>query len=98
MGGPPRSSDRTNQLLINPFASYHFAEGWSLGTSPNITTNWLTSGGKWTVPIGGSPGKALTLGDLPLKLDFDAYYNAIRPKAGNDNWLLQVTLTLLFPK
>jgi hypothetical protein len=98
LGGPPRSSDRTNQLLINPFASYHFAEGWSLGTSPNITTNWLTSGGKWTVPIGGGPGKAFELGDLPLKLDFDAYYNAIRPKAANDTWLLQVTLTLLFPK
>jgi hypothetical protein len=44
------------------------------------------------------PGKAFTLGDLPLKLDFDAYYNAIRPKADQDTWLLQVTLTLVFPK
>jgi hypothetical protein len=32
-----------------------------------------------------------------MKLDFDAYYNAIRPKAGNETWLLQVTLTFQFP-
>ena len=24
----------------------------------------------------------------PLKLDFDTYYNAVRPKAGNQTWLL----------
>ena len=50
-GGPPSSSDRTNQLLLNPFVSYHFAEGWSVGSSPNITTNWIASGGKWTCPL-----------------------------------------------
>jgi hypothetical protein len=27
LGSPPGSSDRTNQLLLNPFVSYHFAEG-----------------------------------------------------------------------
>ena len=24
----------------------------------------------------------------PMKLDFDTYYNAVRPKAGNQTWLL----------
>jgi hypothetical protein len=32
-----------------------------------------------------------------MKLDFSAYYNAIRPKAGNDTWLLQVKLTFQVP-
>jgi hypothetical protein len=36
-GGPPESSDRTNSLLVNPFISYHFDDGWSIGSSPNIT-------------------------------------------------------------
>jgi len=44
IGSPPGDSDRTNQLLLNPFVSYHFAEGWSVGSSPNITTNWIASG------------------------------------------------------
>ena len=49
------------------------------------------------VPVGGGFGKAFHLGDQAVKLDFDAYYNAIRPKAGNDTWLLQVKLTFQFP-
>jgi hypothetical protein len=32
-----------------------------------------------------------------LKLALDAYYNAIRPNAGNETWLLQATLTFIFP-
>src|SRR5215831_3638112 len=88
-GGPPG----TNQLLLNPIVSYHFAEGWSVGSSPNITANWIASGGKWTVPVGGGFGKAVRLGEQPIKLDLDAYYNAIRPKAANETWLLQFALT-----
>jgi hypothetical protein len=96
-GGPPGSSDRTNQLLLNPFVSYHFGEGWSVGSSPNITTNWIASGGKWTVPVGGGFAKAVRLGEQPIKLDLDAYYNAIRSKAANETWLLQFTMTFQFP-
>lgn len=94
VGGPPT----TNQLLLNPFASFHFGDGWSVGSSPNVTTNWNNSGGKWTVPVGGGFGKVVRLGAQPIKLDLDAYYNAIRPKAANETWLLQVTLTLVFPR
>jgi hypothetical protein len=97
-GGPPGSSDRTNQLLLNPFVSFHFADGWSVGSSPNITTNWIASGGKWTVPVGGGFAKLVRLGEQPIKLDLDAYYNAVRPKASNETWLLQATVTFQFPE
>src|SRR5215831_10292494 len=96
-GGPPRGTDRTNQLLLNPFVSFHFADGWSVGSSPNIAANWIASGGKWTVPAGGGFGKAIRLGEQPIKLDLDAYYNAVRPKAGNETWMLQVTVSFQFP-
>ena len=96
LGSPLGNSDRTNQFLLNPIISYHFGDGWSVGSSPNITANWIASGGKWTVPIGGGVGKTFRLGDQPIKLDLDAYYNAIRPKAGNDTCLLQATLTFAF--
>jgi len=92
-GGP----GGTNQLFLNPFLHYHFADGWSVGSSPEITANWIASGGKWTVPVGGGFGKAFVLGGQAMKLDFDAYYNAVRPKAGNETWLLQVKLTFQFP-
>jgi hypothetical protein len=96
-GGPPGSSDRTNQLLLNPFMSYHFGDGWAIGSSPNITANWIAKGEKWTVPVGGGLSKTFRLGEQPLKLALDAYYNAVRPNAGNDTWLLQATLTFIFP-
>ena len=41
--------------------------------------------------------QAFQLGGQPIKLDFDAYYNAIRPKTGNETWLLQVKLTFQAP-
>jgi hypothetical protein len=95
-GGPSPSGDRTNQLLLNPIVSYHLGDGWAIGSSPNITANWITNGGKWTVPVGGGVSKVIRIGNQPLKLAVDAYYNAIRPKAGFDTWTLQFTLTLLF--
>jgi hypothetical protein len=85
--------------LINPFISYHFGDGWSIGSSPNITANWLSKTGQvWTVPIGGGIAKTFRSGNQPVKLAIDSYYyNAIRPEASNETWLLQLTLTLLFP-
>ncbi len=96
-GGPPGSSDRTNQLLLNPIVSYHFSDGWALSSSPNITANWIASGDKWTVPVGGGFSKVTRLGEQPIKLALEAYYNVIRPNAGNDTWVLQATLTFIFP-
>lgn len=96
-GGAP-GSNRTNSFLLNPLASYHFENGWALSTSPNITADWISSEGKWTVPVGGGFSKVVRLGDQPLKLALDGYYNVVRPKAGNDTWLMQFTVTLQFPK
>jgi hypothetical protein len=31
-----------------------------------------------------------------MELDFNTFYNAIRPTDGNDGWLLQVKLTFQF--
>jgi hypothetical protein len=96
-GSPPGSNDRTNKLLLNPFLSYHFDNGWSVGSSPEVTANWIASGGKWTVPVGGGVARVVRLGGQPVKLALDSYYNAVRPKANEETWLLQFTLTFLFP-
>jgi hypothetical protein len=98
IGGPPGSSDRTNSLLLNPFVSYHFGDGWSVESSPNITADWLSKPGQqWVVPVGGGISKLFRLGAQPVKLAVDGYYNAIRAQASQDNWTLQITLTFVFP-
>ncbi len=97
-GGPTTGSDRTNQLFLNPIVNYHFGDGWSVGSSPEITTNWIASGGKWTVPVGGGFGKLFRVEGQAVRLDLDSYYNAIRPQAGNETWLVQLKLTFVFPE
>jgi hypothetical protein len=96
-GGRPGDSDRTNQLFLNPFFNYHFASGWSVGSSPEITANWILERREMDRP----GRRRLRQGVLPrrtaMKLDFKAFYNAYRSKAGNDTWLLQVKLTFQFP-
>jgi len=79
-GDDSNNANRTNSFLLNPFVSYHFADGWSVGSSPNITADWIARGGKWTVPVGGGMAKLLRVGEQPVKLAIDAYYNAIRKR------------------
>jgi hypothetical protein len=86
----------TDQMLLNPFFSYHFGDGWALSSSPEITANWIATGNKWTVPVGGGVSKVIRIGELPVKLEVAAYYNAIRPTATQDPWQLQATLTFVF--
>ncbi len=96
-GGPPHSSDRTNSLLLNPFLSYHFGDGWSVGTSPNVTADWVSNPGQqWTVPIGGGVAKLFRFGQRPVKLSLDTYYNAVRPQADHQAWFIQLTILFLF--
>jgi hypothetical protein len=97
-GGGPLSG-RTNQMLLNPFISYHLGDGWAVGSSPDIAADWFANGGKWTVPVGGGLSKTVRIGDAEsLKLSVDAYYNTVRPKADQETWLVEVTATLLFPR
>jgi hypothetical protein len=94
--GGAAGNNATNQMLLNPIIGYHFADGWALSSSPEITANWIANGNKWAVPIGGGVSKVIRIGEQPLNLGLFAYYNAIRPTAGEDPWQLQATLTFIF--
>jgi hypothetical protein len=98
-GGPPHGSDRTNSLLLNPILSFRFDDGWSLSTSPNITSNWASDNNKrWTVPVGAGIGKAFKIANQPMSLKFESYYNVVRPGDHGSVWAVQLTLSLLFAR
>ena len=42
--GAGPTSDRTKQLLLNQFVSYHLGDGWAVSSSPDITADWIASG------------------------------------------------------
>jgi hypothetical protein len=61
--GGAAGNNATNQMLLNPIIGYHFADGWALSSSPEITANWIANGNKWAVPIGGGVSKVIRIGE-----------------------------------
>jgi hypothetical protein len=77
--------------------NYTFDDGWSLGTSPTVTADWEAGADdRWTVPIGATVTKTLTLDTRATTVGVAAYWNAERPSGASD-WQLQLTFSLLLP-
>lgn len=98
-----------NQMLIQPFLNYNFEHGWYLSSAPILTADWTARASQqWTVPVGFGGGKLFRIGDLlgngignlgklPINLQVQGFYNAIRPDF-SANWQLRAQLQFLFPK
>ena len=83
-------------LTLQWILNYNFGDGWFFGTSPIITSNWLTGGERWTLPVGAQAGRLIKLGGkLPVNLLVGAYYNALRPTGGG-TWQLRTQIAIIF--
>ena len=81
---------------MNPFFNYNFGGGWFVGTAPIITSNWLSGGEKWTLPVGAQVGRLIKIGGkLPVNLLVGAYYNALRPQFVS-TWQLRTQVAIIF--
>lgn len=90
--------DDVNAMLIQPFVNYNMDDGWYLVSVPIITANWeADSDNTWLVPVGGGVGKILRLGDQPVNVSLQAYYNVVTPDFGPD-WTLRIQVQFLFPR
>ncbi len=88
----------TNKFFINYFVNYNMPKGWYLVSAPIVTANWKADDGqKWLVPFGGGVGKVVKLGGkLPLSMQVQAFYNAIKPD-GMGDWQTRVQFHFMFP-
>jgi hypothetical protein len=86
-----------NQMLIQPFVNYNFPGGWYLTSSPVVTANWLADGRKWTVPVGGGFGRLFKVGEQPVNMQVQAFYNVTTPRGGA-KWQARIQMQFLFPK
>jgi len=86
-----------NHGLAQYFIVYQLGRGWYLNSAPIITVNWeADEGQKWKVPFGAGGGKLFFLGKLPINVQSQVYYYAVKPDVGPDwQWRLQVQT--LFP-
>ena len=86
-----------SQMLIQPFVNYNMPHGWYLMTAPSFTANWeADSDNAWAIPLGAGIGKIMKIGDQPININLQAYYNVEHPDEGPE-WQLVFSISLLFP-
>jgi len=94
------NSDRedVNHMLLNAFVVRQLGGGWYVNSAPIVTADWTAdSDDRWIVPLGGGGGKVIMLGGkLPLNLQTQLYYNAVRPDFGPE-WQWRAQAQLLLP-
>ena len=89
----------TNQMNLQPIATIFFGEGWSIGYSGNILTDWTApSEDVWTVPVGLGLAKVVKLGRLPVKVQLAVQYIPVHPRISGQEWNVQISLTPVIPK
>ncbi|NLR91635.1 neuromedin U [Flammeovirga agarivorans] len=91
--------DDVNHMLLNLFIVRQLGKGWYVNSAPIITADWTAeSDNQWIVPVGGGGGKLFFLGGkLPVNLQTQLYYNAIRPDFSAE-WQWRVQAQILLPK
>ena len=95
---------KTNQTNVQYNFSWNFDSGWSVGTSPNLTVNWeAPRDQRVSFPLGLQVGKLLHAGPMPVKVDLQAMYYAVRPShtygavVPSPKWGFQLQFTPVIP-
>jgi len=93
---------KTNQTLVQYNFSWNFDSGWSVGSSPNFTVNWeAPRDQRVSFPLGLQVGKLLHAGPMPVKVEVQPMYYAVRPTqatgAPSPKWGFQLQLTPVIP-
>ncbi|MCD6543206.1 MAG: hypothetical protein J7K34_01730, partial [Flavobacteriaceae bacterium] len=88
----------TSKFFINYFINYNLPKAWYLVSAPIVTANWKADDGqKWLIPFGGGVGKVVKLGGkIPLSMQVQVFYNAIKPDVFGD-WQTRIQFHFMFP-
>ena len=95
---------KTNQTLVQYNFNWSFDSGWSVGSNPNFSVNWeAPAGQRVTFPVGLQVGKLLHAGIMPVKVDLQTMYYAVRPTQfqgvaiPSPKWGFQLQFTPVIP-
>lgn len=98
LGAPGLDQSTYSTTTLQPFINYNFGHGLALSFVSQMTRNGvMPEGQQWTVPLGGTISKVLTVGHQPISLAGGAFYNVAHPTGASD-WQLRAQITFLFPK
>jgi len=69
-----------NKFVFQYFINYNLPKAWYIVSAPIMTANWnAPSDNRWIVPFGGGAGKVFKIGKLPININAQVYYNAVKP-------------------
>ena len=95
IGGDGRD---TNQMSGTFNFTYLFANGWTIGTQPQLSVDWKSRGGEQgTLSLGPQVGKMCRCGGLPTLLQLQVQYYPVRPDVGGPKWNIQLQATPTIP-
>lgn len=87
-----------NKFVFQYFINYNLPKAWYIVSAPILTANWnAPSDNRWIIPFGGGAGKVFKIGKLPININAQIYYNAVKPDGVGD-WQSRIQLQFLFPK
>lgn len=81
-------------MLLNPFISYITETKTTFSFSMDNNYDWLDN--QWTVPVQLGVSQLLKIGQQPMSFGLAGRYYTKAP-AGNSDWALRFTMTLIFP-
>lgn len=87
-----------NQFLLQPNVSFNFDGGLAISFGVDVAADWTKSGrDRWTVDLGPGISKTFFLGKQAMSASLAVKPYVVRPPLA-PAWLLQVSLSFLFPK
>ena len=95
IGGDGRD---TNQMSGTFNFTYLFANGWTIGTQPQLSVDWEARGGeRGTFGMGPQVGKMCKCGGLPTLFQLQVQQYPIRSSVGGPKWNVQLQATPTIP-
>ncbi len=78
--------------------TYFLPKKWYVLSAPINLADWTApEGQKWWIPVGGGGGKMFNIGKIPMDVQVQAFYYAVKPDNGPD-WGMRLQLKFIFPK
>ena len=75
-----------------------FANGWTIGTQPNLSVDWEARGDEGvTFSIGPQVGKLCKCGGTPTLFQVQFEYYPVRPDVAGPTWNIQLQVTPTIP-
>jgi len=92
-----------SKIFLQPVVNYHFAslfnqKGWYAGL-PDDLSNYNWEAKQWgQIPVGARLGRVFHIGNQPINLFGQGWWNAANNRPGGSKYTLKANLTFLFPQ